>query len=369
MAIDWTVDRRGLFAGGLAAIAGAAMLGRNEAVAEPVTPTLFSGARIEGLDSGARFAADGVSAFALPARAHALAKTQAGDVVMVGRRPGEFAAILDAEELVLRAMFVPIAGHRFAGHAALSPDGRTLATTEIAVETSAGRLVLRDPLTGAVRETIAVGIEPHDVLYAKDGAHILVAEGGIAYDLAVKGPAVNAGRIESAVVELDAASGRVLKRHRLSGGLRSLSIRHMAFAPDGETVAFGMQDQDKGHLRPLTGILRVGHSVELLPLPPNDEGALRWYVGSMAVDASGAFVAATSPKGGIAAVWRLSDGAYAGAVRLTDVCGLAADSEAGTFWITSGMGDVMQVAVGADGVEARAHWQANAAFDNHLLRI
>jgi hypothetical protein len=266
-------------------------------------------------------------------------------------------------------LFQPTAGHRFAGHAAVSPDGGTLATTEIEETTSVGTLVLRSASDGSVRSAIPVGIEPHDVLYAKDGSRIVVALGGIAYDFSVKGPAVNAGRIESAIIEIDAQSGRTVQRHSLPDDLRSLSLRHMALAPGGESVVFGMQDQDKGRLRPLTGVLRVGSGLDLLPLPVGEEGALRWYVGSMAVDHSGRYAAATSPKGGLAAVWRLSDGRWMGGIGLTDVCGLTAAETPGEFWITSGMGDVMRFAVTDDGLETRAHWQANAAFDNHLLSV
>ena len=74
------------------------------------------------------------------------------------------------------------------------------------------------------------------------------------------------------------------------------------------------------------GLLRVGRGIDLLPLPAGDEGALRSYIGSVAVDVSGRYVAATSPKGGLAGLWSLADGRWLGGFELDDVCGLAADA-------------------------------------------
>src|SRR6185503_10802518 len=115
------------------------------------------------------------------------------------------------------------------------------------------------------------------------------------------------------------------------------------------------------------GLLRVGRGIELLPLP-EDEGALRSYIGSVAVDSSGRYVVATSPKGGLAGLWSLTDGRWLGGFKLADVCGLAADASPGCFWATSGHGDVVQLRAGLDGLTQAAHWTAAASFDNHLLR-
>ena len=87
------------------------------------------------------------------------------------------------------------------------------------------------------------------------------------------------------------------------------------------------------------------------------------------IDASGRYVAATSPKGGMIGLWRLADGRSLGGFKLADVCGLAADAESGAFWATSGFGDVVRLQAGDKGLAPGAHWRTDAAFDNHLLRI
>jgi hypothetical protein len=332
--------------------------------------SLISAARIDDSDGGALIGAGHVEAFPLPGRAHALTRLPSGNVVIVARRPGDYAAIVDpASPDQMRQVFHPVSGHRFAGHAAVHPDGTMLATSEIDAETGDGIVVMRDARTGTAQSSYAVGIEPHDLLFARGGARLVVAVGGIARAADIKGPALNIGNIESAIVELDSRSGAVLKEHRLARDLRSLSLRHMALAPDGETILFGMQDQDRSQLRPLMGRLRIGGDVDLLPLPDEDPGTLRSYIGSVTIEASGRYVAATSPKGGMIGLWSTASGRWLGGFALADACGLAADAEAGGFWATSGLGDVVQIQAGEAGWEERAHWYAPAAFDNHLLRI
>ncbi len=371
MAIDLKIDRRGLFQGAFVALIGGSLaLTQRGARAAPQWPgaSLFTAARIDGLDGGALLCDEGVCRFALPARAHApVLMRDSAAVILVGRRPGTFAAVLDLEAPEAPArIFHPLAGHRFVGHAAV--HGEMLITTEMDETTGDGAAVLRDAHSFAPRARFEAGIEPHDVLFARGGEVLVVAIGGIARAADVKGPAINAGHIESAILELDPRSGAVLKRHALPADMSSMSLRHMALAPDGETIAFGMQDQDRSTARPLMGVLRLGRGIDLLPLPTGDDGALRSYIGSVAIDASGRYVAATSPKGGLAGLWSLGDGRWLGGYKLDDVCGLAAAAGPGSFWATSGHGDVVQLAGGDDGFAATTQWRAAAAFDNHLLR-
>jgi hypothetical protein len=372
MAIDWTIDRRGLFSGATAALLGGIVAFKRGARAAqaPLQVSLVSAARLGEVDGGALIGAEGLTGFSLPGRAHAITRLPWGEVVLIGRRPGAFAAFvnpLDPDGDV--RLFAPEAGHRFAGHAALSPDGRTLASSEIDAETGTGTVVLRDARSGAPRAMFPAGIEPHDLLFARGGSRLVVAIGGIARAAEVKGPAINAGNIESAILEMDPKSGMILKRHELPADMKSLSLRHMALAPDGETIAFGMQDQDRSEMRPLMGCLRVGGGIELLPLPADDEGRLRAYIGSVAVDSSGRYVAATSPKGGVVGLWSLTGGQWLGGFTVADVCGLAADKDPACFWVTSGLGDVVKLHASETGLAAERHWQAAAAFDNHLVRI
>ena len=369
MGIEATVHRRGLFAGAGAALFGALTLKRGAAAPAPAAK-LISAARIGETDGGVVLDGEGLTGFALPARAHALTRLPHGRILLVGRRPGSFAAIIDpVQPRGPSHILSPAAGHRFAGHAAIDPDGQHLVTSEIDAETGEGIIVFRDVAGGTPRAIVPVGIEPHDLLFAHGGERLIVAIGGIAKAADIKGPPINAGNIESAIVELDGKTGAVLKRHQLGAEMRSLSLRHMALAPDGETIAFGMQDQDRSQLRPLMGVLRLGQGVDLLPLPSSDAGALRSYIGSVGIDASAQFIAASSPKGGMVGLWSLRGGQWLGGFALADVCGLTADKEPGIFWATSGLGEVVKLHAEKSGLIPAARWSAPVAFDNHLLRL
>jgi hypothetical protein len=349
------INRRGFFAGAAVTVLGGGMALRSKRRVDRMQfrTSLISAARIDDSDGGALIGAGHVEAFPLPGRAHALTRLPSGNVVIVARRPGDYAAIVDpALPDKMRQVFHPVSGHRFAGHAAVHPDGTMLATSEIDAETGDGIVVIRDARTGTAPVKLCGGYRTARSSVRSRRARLVVAVGGIARAADIKGPALNIGNIESAIVELDSRSGAVLKEHRLARDLRSLSLRHMALAPDGETILFGMQDQDRSQLRPLMGRLRIGGDVDLLPLPDEDAGTLRSYIGSVTIEASGRYVAATSPKGGMIGLWSTASGRWLGGFALADACGLAADAEAGCFWATSGLGDVVQLQAGEAGWES-----------------
>jgi hypothetical protein len=381
MAIERNIfGRRKFLAGaagtGLSFAAGIRpVLGKDHALARSTSHTsvpharFIAAARVGGVDCGAIWSPEGLGEFILPARAHGATWGHDTDkCFLVGRRPGSFAAFFDSTAPDNTKLIAPLAAHRFAGHAAANE--KLLLTGELHAQTAAGIIALRDLTTGAVLDSWdAGGIEPHELVFADDGARLIVALGGIAQDASVKGPAINAGRTQSAIAELDAKTGRILHRHVLLEEFSSLSMRHMACAPDGKTIAVGIQDQDFSELRPLVGLLRAGRDLEFLELPTDDPGAMRFYIGSIAIDSSGRYVAATSPKGGTIALWSLSSGAYIGRLSLADVCGLAADAEADLFWVSSGLGEVACVRASAAGLAFEARWHSDAQFDNHLTIV
>jgi hypothetical protein len=354
--------RREFLAGALAAIA-------TPSFAAPA-PRLVAAAKLGQRDGAMLWSADKALPFDLPARGHAPSHLPGGRIVVMSRRPGLFGTMFDANDPASRTMFAPSDGHRFAGHAVASPDGRAMVTTEFEAASFAGRVVLRNPKTGAERAAWNPGgIEPHELLFAKGGSRLVVAMGGLIKDGGVAGPAFNDGGIDSAVVELDPSSGAVLARHAF--GARSLSWRHMAVSPDGETVAVAGQDQDITVTRPLVGLLRPGKGIEALAWPDPRDFDFRCYVGSVAIDRGGAYVAAASPRGGMLGVWRLADGRWRGGLAIADVCGLTAAAEPGMFWASTGLGGVAKIAASSfiGGPRVEAQWHADAGFDNHLLLV
>jgi hypothetical protein len=358
--------RREFLAGASAACLGAFA---PPAFAANLAPRLISAAKLGRRDGGVLWSVGKLTSFDLPARGHAPVRLNDGRVLVMSRRPGLFASMLDPLDPVAPvSTFAPSGDSRFAGHAAVSPDGTQLVTSEFDATSFAAGLVLRDPKSGtACARWQPGGIEPHELVFARSGARLVAALGGLIEDGGVAGPAFNPGGIDSAVLELDPASGKVLARHKLPDSFSSLSLRHLAVAADGETVAVAAQDQDITITRPLVGLLRLGKGIALLAWPDPRECDFRSYVGSVAV--SGDVVAAASPRGGVAGFWSLHDGRWQGSVAIADVCGLAAAAERGAFWASSGHGGIFKLAANTSPPRIESQWHADVGFDNHLLPL
>jgi len=334
------------------------------------TPRLLSAARTGTEDGGVLWRLDAATPFKLPARGHGLAHLDNEKVAIVGRRPGLFSSIVDSTDLAAPLqVFKPSQGCRFSGHAAASPGGALLVTGEFDANSVEGVLVSRDPKTGVecVRWPLK-DIEPHEIVFAKGGARVVAALGGLIKDGGVAGPAFNPGGVRSAVLEIDPKSGAVLARHALSPSLSSLSLRHLAVSPDGETVAVAAQDQDLSETRPLVGLLKLGSDISLLPMPDASDLDFRGYISSIAFDGSGSFIAAASPRGSVLGLWT-ARGTWCGALPIADASGVTADTAPNTFWVSSGHGGVYKVAADESGPKIVAQWHANTGFDHHLILI
>jgi uncharacterized protein len=360
------VTRREFLSGaaGLLALSGYASAGE-------ALPRLMSAARVDGKDGGILWHGDATNFFHTPARGHALAHLPQGRIALMGRRPGLFSVIVDPGDInAPPQVFEPARNCRFSGHAAVAADGSCMITSEFDADSIEAVLVSREPGTGAQRTLWRPnGLEPHEVIFARDNSRVIAAFGGLIKDGGVAGPAFNPGGVKSEVLEIDPTSGSVLKRHSLGQEFASLSLRHLALAPDGETVAVAAQDQDLSITRPLVGLLRPGKGLELLPMPEIQEANFRGYVGSIAIDCGGEFVAAASPRGSIVGLWSLRDGSWIGALAVADVCGLAAGQESGTFWASTGHGAVLKIAAHRSGASIEARWKTGVGFDNHLIAI
>lgn len=167
----------------------------------------------------------------VPTRAHGLATLPDGSILAVARRPGDW--LLRWHPLHRQPRAGRPAGHwcwaaaerRFAGHLRLTPDARTLFTSEIALETGAGRIVRRDPMS--LDETAVWptgGLDPHD-FFCLPGGQLLVANGGI---LALP----ETGRLKRDLERMDPSLAHLGSDGELRGQWRladpRLSIRHLA---------------------------------------------------------------------------------------------------------------------------------------------
>ncbi|HSR56425.1 MAG TPA: DUF1513 domain-containing protein, partial [Alphaproteobacteria bacterium] len=282
-----------------------------------------------------------------------------------------YALILDIARRRIRKWLHPKPGRSFAGHGVYSRDGRLLYAVEFERETAEGVIAVYDATAGYRRigEFKSGGIGPHQVTLSADGRSLVLCIGGIRTHPDYPRAKLNIPSMRSSAVLIDAASGRISERLELSGLDHRLSLRHLDVAADGRVV-IGMQYQGPqvGRVR-LVALHRPGSGIAALETPPEAQAALRHYVGSIAFDRGGNWIAATSPRGGSVALWRASDGAYAGRVKMADVCGLAAGSPAGNFTVTAGSGKIRRLDAGQRTLHTLAPGMPGARWDNHLVAL
>nr|WP_298684870.1 DUF1513 domain-containing protein [uncultured Dongia sp.] len=297
-------------------------------------------------------------------RAHDIVADPARQIcAIVGRKPGPMVTLCDlATGTSLRGLD-SLPNCTFDGHAVFSADGGKLYTTQSQGRAQLGHIAIYDVATGALQSSFSTqGIEPHELLWSADGQQLVVGNGGIV-DRHATDP------IHSSLVRIDATTGNCLAKTVLDEDLETLSLRHLALLRDSRVV-FGAQDQDPAtDLRPLVGIIDDAGTVEFLDMPTDIHRRMAGYIGSVAVDRSGAVICATSPRGGLAAFWS-SGGRYLGAVDLADTCGVAGGIADGTFLLTSGHGHRREVSVSDRVITIAAMQPADPLqWDNHLSLI
>jgi hypothetical protein len=140
--------------------------------------------------------------------------------------------------------------------------------------------------------------------------------------------------MEPSLAFVDPRTGAVRNKADFGKQLSGLSIRHLAMAPDGE-AAFACQFEGEG-MPALVGLISRDGRARMLAMPDEDLARLDNYVGSVALDGGGRLIAATSPRGGMAAFWDRETEKYLGLAPLPDVCGVAAAPQSGVFVVTSG---------------------------------
>jgi hypothetical protein len=293
--------------------------------------------------------------------------------VAVGRRPGHFAMAFDLGRGGVLAEFQPGAGRVFSGHGRFTPDGKLFLTNELERASGVpargtmgrGVLAVRDVGAGfpILAEWSTHGDGPHDLMHWDTA--IIVANGGIEPHTPEARDAEVAG---SNILLLDAATGKPRIEARVSADLTSLSLRHLAMHETGGMVVAAQDLLSDGVARPLLFAIRDDGRLTGFDVPGNELRQLRGYIGSVAFDRSGAFIAAASPRGGRIAVWR-SNGRYVGSVPLVDGCGLAETPEPGCFVATSGYGEVIIVTADADGVGIAGRHGGGPRFDNHMASV
>lgn len=307
----------------------------------------------------------------MPDRGHSFAIDAArGRAVVFGRQPGFFAVSFDLAGKETPQALQAAPERHFFGHGVYSPDGKLMVSTENDYEAGRGVLGIYDAgATGGYRrigEFPTAGIGPHEVVLMPDGRTLCVANGGILTHPDYGKLELNADTMRPSLAYVDLHTGDLLEQVFLAPQLHRLSIRHLVVDAAG-SVWFGCQYTGATlDSPPLVGRHRRGAEPELFTGPADTLRSMKNYVGSLACDASGTLIAASSPLGGIIVFWDALTGKCLGSTEMFDGCGVAAFGN--SFVASSGQGVLAQVQPGYAGKQTPISL-ADVAWDNHLRRI
>ena len=337
-------------------------------------PAVFFGC---GADGEGRFVAAGLDmnggirfGLPLPARGHGLAlRAQDSELVVFARRPGNFAAVVETSSGRPRHRIAAMPGRHFYGHGVFSADGATLFATENDYDSGRGAIGLYDARDGYRRigEFSSHGIGPHDLRLMPDGATLAVANGGIRTHPDSGRAKLNLDSMAPNLAFVDSRDGSLMKRVRLSGQHCKLSIRHLDVDRRG-CVAFAMQyEGDRRDRVPLVGLYNGQGQVRLLPVPESNRQRMRQYTGSIAFDAAGGVLAASSPRGHVVTFWDSRTAALIRQVEAADASGIARTGAPGQFLIAGGDGALWLVQARSGKGSTLLAPNPHIRWDNHLF--
>lgn len=352
--------------------------------ASPVLPAW--GAPAEGVElivstvthEGGRFAVAGFEpsghvrfTLALPGRGHGLAvRPGTAEAVVVSRRPGAYLMIVDVDAGRIVGTAANAEGRHFNGHGVHSADGRTFYASETEIESGAGLLGVYDADAGYRRlgEVPSGGLDPHDIRLIDGGRILVVANGGVMTHPDAPKTMLNLDTMDPTLVYLNAMDGKIRAVVHQPRSRRWLGIRHLAVGA-GDRVAIAMQYAVPAvDTVPLVALHRIGEpSFRFFDLPAPTLSAIRHYCGGAAVDASGAVLGVSCPKGNMFVFFTLEDGRYIGKADVADGCGIAPTSNG--FVLTSGIGGAFSWRRGGGAQPIPGRFLESGRWDNHAVRV
>ncbi|MDK2777037.1 MAG: DUF1513 domain-containing protein [Pseudomonadota bacterium] len=294
-------------------------------------------------------------------------------MVLYSRSPGTHGMVVDIRSGNVVQRFDSAEGHHMHGHGAFTPDGQLMFSTESDYRSGTGKLVIRETEHyQIVGEYLTHGTGPHQMLLMPDQKTLVVANGGLRTHPDSGRKILNADRMDSSLVYIDAASGELLGQYRLAES--KASIRHLDVADDG-TVAVATQVQrpamSDNHLVNLGAVHKPGQP-ELVPLTAPQTLMTRFndYMGSVAINSRERIAGFTSPRGDLAAFWNIDSGELTGYHAFHDVCGLTTTLDQRYFVLSNSYGEIRQInALTMKEEKSRRMKFSGMHWDNHLFTV
>ena len=295
----------------------------------------------------AAFTADGTMRYSLPLpqRGHSFTRSPDGRAgVAFARRPGSFALVFDLASGRLLHRIEAADDRNFCGHGAYTADGRLMYATEVVASAGDGVLGIYDVRDGyrRVGEFSTRGLDPHEMLLMPDRQTLVVANGGILMRSDMPRLKLNIPDMAPSLVYIDSRDGSLVAEVKPETGLHQLSTRHIAIDRRGRVAVAMQYEGPETDDVPLVALHDPAGKAAFsyLPMPEAEQVALKQYCGSAAIDRTGRYLAISSPRGNRVLVWDLAaeKTPMVASVKLGDVCGLAANGEAGGFMLSAGTG-------------------------------
>lgn len=364
------LDRRSLLLGTVAAIGADAL--PCGASADLAMPAYASAARQEdGSFALLLLSAAGevLRRIPLSARGHDVAvDPPTGRAVAFARRPGTFAIAFNLRDVSEPVIFTASEGRHFFGHGSFSRDGRLLYVSENHIAGARGVIGVYDVGAGYRRigEHPSHGVGPHEIILLADGRTLAVANGGLDTAPEAGRENLNIGAMQPSLTFIDAGTGELRSRHALTGPLQRLSLRHIAADASGRVWFGGQWEGDLSEAPALIGSAALDRDIQLIAADAAPAAALKGYIGSVAIGASGTIFGASAPKAGRIVYVDCGTGRVISQSPLRDACGITGEADQ-SFAVSSGFGALRrETAAGSLIAETEL---AGIAFDNHLRRV
>lgn len=295
---------------------------------------------------------------AIPARGHGAVFTYDAKVLILARRPGTEAWLIDLKTGELCGGFSAGEDHHLFGHAVYSADNRYLFTSENHIPTGQGRIVVRDAKSFQVLDSHpSHGIGPHELILLPDGYTLAVANGGILTLPETGRVKLNVASMVSSLAYVDSRNGTLLGEYRVP--LPQLSLRHLGRTPEGRLAA-AMQFEGQDDRTPLIAFHQGEDHLTIPRLPDELQVRMAGYTASIAALASQPVHAATHPKGNGVSIWR--NGQWQGWVDLPKASGIADMGEA--FLVSNELGELYRVS--PQGERELLLRETGVMWDNHI---
>ncbi len=285
-----------------------------------------------------------------------------GETVFFERRPGWAFYVFDTTAGTKKHRVEAPAGEHFVGHGVFSTDGRRLYVTASRYEQGEGIIAVYDAEKCYRRtETFELaGIGPHELTLHPDGETLVIGLGGILTHPDYDRIKLNLDTMDPALLLMDRHSGKIIGRFKPPH--HQQSARHVSVSSSGRVYVAYQHQGPQYETPPLLARLEQGKLREYR-FDEDTQKALANYISSVVAHPENDLVAAASPVGGTAIIFRGSNGELVNRASIKDCAGIQALA-GGDFLVSSGLGKLFQLGAG---VPARELADLPVYWDHHLV--